>query len=67
MKKAGYPQRMCKEPVWGAQQAYHCELCLLHPGPCASYSVADSVTRRDTWEQNNPGWEQNIGSHDLIV
>lgn len=67
MQAAKYPQRMCKEPVWGAQQAYHCELCLLHLGPCASFSVKDSVERRDAWEEKNPGWEEKVGSNDLLI
>lgn len=58
---------MCKESVSGDQQFYFCELCLLHPGPCASFSVADSMKRRDAWEEANPGWEDNVGSQDIII
>lgn len=61
MRKAEFPQRTCREAVWGVQ-AYACELPDMHPGPCASYSVQDSVTRREAWEEANPGWENDIGS-----
>lgn len=66
MKKADYPQRMCKEAVWSLQ-AYPCELVDQHPGPCASLSVAVSVEARERWEAANPGWEDKIGSMDIIV
>lgn len=66
MKKAEFPQRTCREPVWG-QQAYSCELPDIHPGPCASFSVQSSVERRDAWEQAHPGWENDIGSSDVWV
>lgn len=48
-------------------QAYGCELADLHPGPCASFSVLDSVKRRDAWEERNPGWEADIGSSDTMI
>lgn len=48
---ASFPQRSCRDAVWGKHQAYTCELPDLHAGPCMSYSVKDSVTRRDQWEK----------------
>lgn len=67
MRKAEFPQRTCREPVAGAYQNYNCELPDVHPGPCASFSVIESVRRRDTWEADHPGWETDIGSIDTIV
>jgi hypothetical protein len=66
MKRAEYPQKMCREPVWGTAQAYNCELPI-HSGPCASFSVPDTVERRDAWEEDHPGWEAEVGSSDIIV
>lgn len=66
MEKAEFPQRTCREPVWGVQ-AYACELPDIHPGPCASFSVKSSVERRDAWEADNPGWKKDIGSSDIII
>lgn len=66
MRKAEFPQRTCREPVWGVQ-AYSCELPDLHPGPHASFSVKESVERRDAWEAANTGWEGEIGSSDVWV
>jgi hypothetical protein len=38
-----------------AQYADHpCECPEHHLGPCASQSVASSVTRREQWEKDNP-------------
>jgi len=63
MEKAEYPVKMCRQPVWGANDAaYHCELPDMHPGPCASFSVQQSVQGRDAWEGRNPDWKQGIGS-----
>lgn len=64
MKKAEYPQRSCRQPVHGAWQDYPCELPESHPGPDASFSVEESVKRRDAWEAENPGWEKMIGFDD---
>jgi len=58
VKKAEYPQRMCREPVQGGAQDYWCELPEGHAGPPASFSVQASVARRDAWEAANPGWEK---------
>lgn len=66
MEPSKFPQRTCREPVWGIQ-AYACELADLHPGPCASFSVVDSVTRRDAWEEAHPGWQADIGSSDTMI
>lgn len=64
MNKAEYPQRSCRMPVAGEFQDYPCELPELHPGPDASFSVRDSVIRRDAWEAGNPGWEKLTGMDD---
>ena len=62
MQVAEYPQRMCKQAVWGKNDAaYHCELPDLHPGPCASQSSKVSVEARDRWEAAHPDWQNNIG------
>jgi hypothetical protein len=59
MKKAEYPQRSCRWPVQGDLQDYPCEIAgEFHPGPHASFSVPRSVTARDAWEAENPGWEK---------
>lgn len=49
--KVEWPQRTCRDAVWGKYQAYACELPDLHLGPCVSQSVADSLTRREAWEK----------------
>lgn len=69
MKRALYPQRTCREPMEGSDPllTHNCELPDVHPGPCASYSIAESIQRRDAWEEAHPGWEQQIGSIDFIV
>lgn len=51
INKAVWPERSCREPVWGQHQAYVCEIPDLHRGPCVSLSVKDSVTRREAWEK----------------
>jgi hypothetical protein len=58
MKKAEYPQRSCRQPVQGKHADHSCELPEHHPGPDASFSVPESVRRRDAWEAANPGWEK---------
>lgn len=68
MKPAEYPQPRCKDAVWSPEGiAYICELPDLHPGPHASYSVTPTVAARDTWEESNQGWEQQVGTSDIIV
>lgn len=67
MKRSEYPQRMCREPVAGEFQNYHCELPDVHPGPHGSFSVVQSVQNRDRWEAENPDWETDIGSADIII
>jgi hypothetical protein len=55
IQKAVWPERSCREPVWGRYMSYACELPDLHRGPCVSLSVQDSVQRREVWEdQENP-------------
>jgi hypothetical protein len=48
--KATYPQRSCRDHVWGEFQAHLCELPELHEGPCVSWSVRESLQRRRQWE-----------------
>ena len=60
MKVVEFPGRKCREAVWNDLIAYSCELPDLHPGPCASTSLASSVTRRDEWEQANPTWRTDM-------
>lgn len=48
-------------------QADTCIVVLGHPGPCAAYGIPDSVKRRDAWETDNPGWEDNIGTNDVLL
>ena len=50
IQKAVWPERSCREAVWGRHLAYTCELPDLHRGPCVSLSVQDSVQRREAWE-----------------
>lgn len=49
--KAVYPERSCRDHVWGQWQGYNCELADLHQGPCVSWSVRASLQRRASWEQ----------------
>ncbi len=49
IQKAVWPERSCREPVWGRYMSYACELPDLHRGPCVSFSVQDSVQRREVW------------------
>lgn len=51
IEKVQWPGRTCRDAVWGAHMAYTCELPDLHQGPCVSQSVADSLRRREVWEQ----------------
>lgn len=50
IQKAVWPERSCRDAVWGQYFAYACELPDLHQGPCVSLSVQDSVKRREAWE-----------------
>ena len=55
MQRAEYPQKTCREPLFGASGiGYTCELPNLHTGPCATFSDTGSVQRRDAWEASNP-------------
>jgi hypothetical protein len=60
MKIAEYPQRKCRMPVAGDWQDYPCEVREYHPGPCATSSVARSVTAREAFEEANPEWEKQM-------
>lgn len=48
--RASYPERSCRDHVWGDFQGYNCELPDLHSGPCVSWSVHSSLQRRFWWE-----------------
>lgn len=58
MKPAEYPERTCREPVASELLMYSCELADLHEGPCASYSSAQSVRARESWERRQAAPEQ---------
>lgn len=65
MDAVEYPTKKCREGVFNAHaMGYPCELPLLHPGPCASFSVKTSVEARDAWEEKNEDWKSRIGSLD---
>lgn len=68
MEQVEYPQRKCREAIYNdVGLAYPCELVLLHPGPCATFSSHPTVTRRDAWEKAHPDWRKDIGQMDDIV
>jgi hypothetical protein len=69
MKKAEYPQRTCREPMFSDLGVGHnCDLPHLHRGPCASLSIARSVTARDAWEAANPDdAEKSRDGGDIIL
>lgn len=65
MERATYPQKTCRDHVFNDQGlGYTCELPVMHPGPCASFSVKTSVEHRDRWEENHPKWREDIGKLD---
>lgn len=49
-EKVTYPQRSCRDAVWGDYMAHSCEMPDLHDGPCVSLSVRASIQRREAWE-----------------
>jgi hypothetical protein len=57
IRKAVWPERSCRDAVWGQWAAYTCELPDLHKGPCVSLSVKDSITRREQWEKDQDAAE----------
>lgn len=68
MEQATYPAKKCREGIYNDHgMAYTCELVVLHPGPCASFSVKRTVEARDKWEAANPDWRENIGNLDDVV
>lgn len=68
MQPVEFPARSCREHVYGENfQADVCGVILGHPGPCASLAIPKSVELRDEWEMAHPGWEAEIGSHNIIV
>lgn len=50
LPKLEWPNRSCREAVWGEHLPYPCELPDEHHGPCASNSVRISLQRRSAWE-----------------
>ena len=68
MQIAEYPEKKCRDPLFNAHSmGYSCELPALHPGPCATNSIADSVTNRDRWEDKNPDWRANMRTGDIEI
>lgn len=56
---AEFPGRKCREAFTLDGYVDHvCELPEHHAGPPASKSSQLSIDRRETWQENNPGWEQ---------
>lgn len=54
MKRAEYPQKTCREPIFGQSGiGYACELPNMHTGPHGTFSDTLSVTIRDRWEAEN--------------
>jgi hypothetical protein len=69
MQKAEYPEKSCREGMMSTSGAGHnCELPVLHAGPHATFSLADTVTARDAWEVEHPDWREHpdLGG-DIIV
>lgn len=60
-RRVEWPERTCREPVHGRYSSYTCELPDLHQGPCVSFSVRDSVQRRDIWEDQQKAQEAPSG------
>lgn len=60
MERIEWPARKCRETIWKGDTAYSCEVAELHPGPCASFSDAESHSRRDEWERQNPDWKSQL-------
>ncbi len=54
MRTAVFPERTCRARVQGEYQDCSCEVAEGHKGPCASYSLPESVERRQDWEQAHP-------------
>lgn len=47
---------------------YNCELPMMHPGPCANFSIPFTVTKRDAYEAENPDWrDAPQAGGDIIV
>jgi hypothetical protein len=69
VKRAEYPAKSCRDPLFGASGiGYACELPALHTGPCANFSAADTVAKRDQWEAENPDHAGQIAlGGDIIV
>lgn len=60
MDPVEWPARKCRQTIWKGDTAYSCEVVDLHPGPCATFSDTDGMTRRDEWEKANPDWKSQM-------
>lgn len=58
--KVEWPQRSCRDAVWGEHLPYPCELPEEHEGPCASNSVRTSLQRREAWERSRGGLQEPV-------
>ena len=68
MKKAEYPQKTCREPLFSdSGLGYFCELQLAHLGPHASFSIPHTLDGRDRWEKSNPDLAEASESGDIII
>jgi hypothetical protein len=69
MQKAAYPEKSCRDGMMSPTGiGYSCELPTLHAGPCATFSIPQTVEARDKFEEANPDWRShpNIGG-DIIL
>jgi hypothetical protein len=66
MEPVVWPERKCRETVWKGDTAHACEVVEQHPGPCASFSHAESVQRRDAWEKANPNWKRDMRTDPFV-
>lgn len=72
MAPSKYPQRTCRQPVWGEADAAHsCDLKvdnlgMTHVGPCMSYSVPASMQRRAQWESSDEGKAEIAAQQEAI-
>lgn len=67
MKKVEYPERTCREPFFQGHMCYGCDLVQYHYGPCASFSSAESVSIRESWEESNPETADKKNTQDIIL
>lgn len=58
MRKAEFPERSCREHVYGELTADVCDVRENHRGPCAAYGVPESVQAREAWEKAHPEYAE---------